>query len=195
MQSRSLPSAITGLPEPQRATQAVGIPATPALDTEAVLLEHVGQIFRCLDFLVAELAEAEDGVVHHLGELAPRLDALDHGSLELFETRGVAPYALLGERRARCQQHGRQHHSRSFQFHVIPSSGCDVFERKNAGRRAGVSIGTEAVSGHAPTSLQEHPSQRRSTSTGVPPLSSAHYRCSTRHSSTQGGRKHAKIQG
>ncbi len=29
MQSRSLPSAITGLPLPQRATQAVGIPDTP----------------------------------------------------------------------------------------------------------------------------------------------------------------------
>jgi hypothetical protein len=29
MQSRSLPSAMTGEPEPQRATQAVGMPAMP----------------------------------------------------------------------------------------------------------------------------------------------------------------------
>ena len=60
-----------------------------ALDGEAVLLEHVGQIFRGLEFLVGEFAEAEHGVVHHLRELAPRFDAGDQLGLEVLDPRGI----------------------------------------------------------------------------------------------------------
>ena len=60
-----------------------------ALDRKAVLLQHGGQVFRGLEFLVGELAEAEHGVVHDLGELAPRLDAADDGGLENLDPGGV----------------------------------------------------------------------------------------------------------
>ena len=69
MQSISDPSAMTGLPSPQLATQAVGMPATPRSNLEAFFLENAGQVFRGFNFLKSEFAEAEDHVVHHLGLL------------------------------------------------------------------------------------------------------------------------------
>ena len=71
----SEPSAITGLPDPHFATHAVGMPADAALHGEAVLLELAGQVPRGLDFLHAELAEAEDGIDHLLRELGHLVDA------------------------------------------------------------------------------------------------------------------------
>ncbi len=55
MQSTSEPSAIVGPPVPllQRATQADGMPATPRLDREAVLLEQVAEITLRLRLLEA----------------------------------------------------------------------------------------------------------------------------------------------
>ena len=65
MPSMSEPSAMTGLPDPQVAVQAVGMPATPRSMREAVLLQDAGEVLRRLDFLKTQLAEAED-LVHHL---------------------------------------------------------------------------------------------------------------------------------
>jgi hypothetical protein len=71
MQSMSLPKAMTGPPVPlvQVAVQPVGQARDAARDLEAVLLQHAGDVFRGLDFLEAQLAEREDLVVHHLGQL------------------------------------------------------------------------------------------------------------------------------
>src|SRR5437660_370201 len=71
-----------------------------ALDRKASLFEHIGQIFRRLEFLIGELAEAKDGVVHDLRELASALDALDHGRFEFVDARNVVfrRGALLSER-------------------------------------------------------------------------------------------------
>ena len=55
MQSTSEPSAITGLPDPQRAIHAVGNAGDAALDGEAVLLEDAGQVALGLELLEAEL--------------------------------------------------------------------------------------------------------------------------------------------
>ena len=69
MQSMSEPSAITGLPDPHVAMNAVGMPATPFLHAEPVRLEDVDQIAVGLDLLEPQLAVAEDLVDHPLRHL------------------------------------------------------------------------------------------------------------------------------
>ena len=60
MPSMSEPSAMTGLPEPQRRHPRGRNAGDAALDLEAVLLEDAGQVLGRLELLEAELAEAED---------------------------------------------------------------------------------------------------------------------------------------
>jgi hypothetical protein len=76
---------------------------------EAVLLEHVGQVFRGFEFLVRQLAKTENRVVDDLGELAPCLDAFNYSGLESLDLR--APlfrfHCLLGPRRSTHQKKGR----------------------------------------------------------------------------------------
>ena len=60
MPSMSEPSAITGLPDPHVADPRGRNAGHPSLDREAVLLEDAGEVLRRLEFLEAELAEAED---------------------------------------------------------------------------------------------------------------------------------------
>src|ERR671922_395483 len=55
------------------------------LDREPVLLEHIGEVFRGLEFLVGELAEADHCVVYDLRELASGLDPVDDDGLEFFD--------------------------------------------------------------------------------------------------------------
>ena len=76
-QSISLPIAMTGLPEPQRATQAVGMPATPRSIVKPFFSRISVMYFEVSNSWNAEFAEAEDLVVHHLRKLAPLLDAVD----------------------------------------------------------------------------------------------------------------------
>ena len=73
----SEPSAITGLPDPHVAMNAVGMPAIPSCDAEAVLLQDVDQVAVGLDLLEPQLAVAEDLVDHLLRE---RLHAVDSTS-------------------------------------------------------------------------------------------------------------------
>ena len=73
MQSTSEPSAITGEPEPQRATHIVGNAGVAALDGEAFLLEDARQVLAGLELLEAEFGEAEDHVGHLLTEVEHRL--------------------------------------------------------------------------------------------------------------------------
>src|SRR5262249_3102343 len=70
-------------------------PRDAALDGKAVLLEHAGQIFGGLEFLVTEFAETEDGVVHHLRKFAPTLDTIGHGRFEFLDPCRVQRRALL----------------------------------------------------------------------------------------------------
>ena len=83
----SEPSAMTGLPDPQLAIHAVGMPATSRSHREAVLLEDVGQVLRRLEFLEAELAEAEHLIVHALDVFAHAVDFEADIFLDLFELR------------------------------------------------------------------------------------------------------------
>ena len=115
MQSMSLPSAITGPPEPHLATQPVGRPATFRSNGEAVLLEDVGDVLRGLEFLERELAEAEDRVVHLLRELGAGLDAFDGALLQFGDplhlgcVRGSRLRGYLcKDRRGRGEQGGEQ---------------------------------------------------------------------------------------
>ena len=84
---------MTGLPDPQVAIHAVGMPADAALDREAVLLEDAGEVLRRLEFLKAELAEAEDLIDHLLRHHAPRLDVGDGFFLQRVECGGPAASA------------------------------------------------------------------------------------------------------
>ena len=65
----SEPSAITGLPDPHVATHAVGMPDWPRVTLKPNFSSCAGEVARGLDFLHAELAEAEDRVHHLLREL------------------------------------------------------------------------------------------------------------------------------
>ena len=56
----SEPSAITGLPLPHVAMNAVGMPATPSSTVKPFFFEHVDQVLRRLELLKAQLAVAED---------------------------------------------------------------------------------------------------------------------------------------
>ena len=78
---------MTGLPDPHVATNAVGMPATPFLHREAVLLEDVDQVAVGLELLEPELAVAEDLVDHLLGEDLAALDVGDGFLLERLELR------------------------------------------------------------------------------------------------------------
>ena len=64
--SISEPSEITGLPDPQDATHAVGNPGDAVFDFESFFLQNAGEIFRRLEFLHPELSETEDAVHHDL---------------------------------------------------------------------------------------------------------------------------------
>ena len=74
MQSTSDPSAITGLPDPNRAVHARGNARDALLDREAFLLEDAGQVSLRLELLEPELAEAEDRVDHLLREVVHPVD-------------------------------------------------------------------------------------------------------------------------
>ena len=110
----SEPSAITGLPEPHVAMNAVGMPAMPSSTGEPVLLQDVDQVAVRLDFLKPELAEAEDRIDHLLREHLHRLDVLARVSLETLRSRvvlgarrrGGAPDDDDGRRRVLGQRRG-----------------------------------------------------------------------------------------
>ena len=91
----SEPSAITGLPDPHVATHAVGMPDTPRCTLKPYFSSCAGQVLRGLDFLEAELAEAEDGVDHLLRELRHLVDASD-GVLLVGVELGTASCAKAG---------------------------------------------------------------------------------------------------
>src|SRR5207249_12218803 len=77
-----------------------------------------------LEFLVGELAEAEDGVVHDLRELAPLLDAVDHDRLEFFDPPDVvfrSGGVLLEGRTPRKQKHNERQSRHGLNFHSIPA--------------------------------------------------------------------------
>lgn len=84
-----------GWPEPYRATQEVGTPATERW-TSRLAHQHVGQVPLGLDLLKAELAVAEDLIDELLGEDPARLDVGDDVLLE-----------RLGLRAGRCQRDRR----------------------------------------------------------------------------------------
>src|SRR5215813_10302821 len=100
-----------------------------ALDREAVAFKHRGQIFRCLEFLISKLAETEDGVVDHLPQLAPCLDAVGHKRFECFDLRSGFARLLCQRSVAPKQECG--HHSagsdvglwRGFSWHRAPPIG------------------------------------------------------------------------
>ena len=109
MSSMSEPSAITGLPAPQVATQAVGNAGDAALDLEAVLLEDAGEVARGLEFLKAELAETEDRVHHDLRLLLHGIDLPHgvglHGRFLLRGDTGLRPGAAEGNEKRESQFH------------------------------------------------------------------------------------------
>ncbi len=78
----SEPSAITGLPEPHVAMNAVGMPAMPSCTVKPFFLSTSTRYRWVSNLLEAELAEAEDGIDHLLGEDLHRLDVLDRIGLE-----------------------------------------------------------------------------------------------------------------
>src|SRR5207249_11580648 len=102
------------------------------LDGETVLFEQPGQIFRGLEFLVGELAEAEDGVVYDLRELAPLLDAVDHDRLEFFDPPDVV-FRSGGVLRAggtpRKQKHNERQSRHGLNFHRVPTEHRDLHEK------------------------------------------------------------------
>jgi hypothetical protein len=88
------------------------------------LFEQPGQIFRGLEFLVGELAEAEDGVVHDLRELAPLLDAVDHDRLEFFDPPDVvfrSGGVLRDGGTPRKQKRNERQSRHGLNFHRVPA--------------------------------------------------------------------------
>ena len=77
MQSTSEPSAITGLPDPNRAVHARRNACHAFLDREAFLLEDAGQVSLRLELLESELAEAEHRIDHLLREVVHAVDVGD----------------------------------------------------------------------------------------------------------------------
>ncbi len=94
MQSMSEPSAITGLPEPQLAIHAVGIPARFSCTVKPFFLRMSVRYLRRLELLEAELAEAEHLVDHLLREDRHVVDVGRHFLLVAFELRRQSPPAL-----------------------------------------------------------------------------------------------------
>jgi len=70
----------------------------PFLDLEAVVAEDAGEVARGLDLLEAELAEAEDGVHDHLGQLGAFRGALVGDGSEGLEILGDGGGDQEGER-------------------------------------------------------------------------------------------------
>ncbi len=100
---------MTGLPLPKVATHAVGMPDTPRVDREAVLLEQSGQVLRGLDLLEAEFAEAEDRVHGLLGQLGQTVHVLGDTALHGGEVGlGGGGRRGLGGRRLRECGRGRR---------------------------------------------------------------------------------------
>ena len=74
-----------------------------ALHGETILLEHTGQVFRCLHLLHAELTKGEHLVHHGLSELCPCIDIPGDLGLEPIQTGGRGH---LGAEDERNQQSG-----------------------------------------------------------------------------------------
>ena len=87
MQSMSDPSAMTGLPDPHVAMNAVGTPAMPSWTANPFFFEDVDQVPVGLELLKAELPVAEDLVDHLLRELGAALDVGDRLLLERLQLR------------------------------------------------------------------------------------------------------------
>ena len=83
----SEPSAITGLPDPHVAIHAVGMPATPSSIVKPFFFEDRRQVLRRLEFLEAELAEAEHRVVPLLDVFLQRVDLEADVALVLIQLR------------------------------------------------------------------------------------------------------------
>ena len=83
MPSMSEPSAITGLPLPHVAMNAVGMPATPSSTVKPFFLSSVDEVLRRLELLEAQLAVAEDLIDHLLREVLELLDLGGRFGLEL----------------------------------------------------------------------------------------------------------------
>src|SRR5436309_3198590 len=75
----------------------------PLLDGEAVLLQDVGEILRRLDFLEAELAEAENRVIPFLNVLLHRVDLEADVPLVLIQLR-VGGRSVRGRRLGRLRR-------------------------------------------------------------------------------------------
>ena len=135
MPSMSEPSAITGLPLPHVAIQAVGMPDDAAGDREAVLLENAGEVLRGLDLLEAELAEAEDRIDGILRQLGQSVDMFGHPPLQGGEVGlGRGRRRRLGDGRGLRQRRRGAHHgcgnSRIPRSFCVPS--CDPPGRQRA---------------------------------------------------------------
>ena len=74
MSSISEPSEITGLPDPQVATHAVGMPAKPRSTLKPSFSRMPLRYLRGLELLEAQLAEAEDAIHHDLRLLLHGVD-------------------------------------------------------------------------------------------------------------------------
>ena len=85
-------SIATGFPDPQLAIHAVGMPARFSCTVKP---EDAGEVLRRLELLEAELAEAEDRIVHALNVLAHAVDFERDVPLVLVEFR------IRGRRRGR----------------------------------------------------------------------------------------------
>ena len=72
------------------------------LDREAVLLQDVDQVAVGLEFLEAELAEAEDGVHHLLGEVLHRVDVGDRVASSAAPRAARPGAPAWPRRRGRC---------------------------------------------------------------------------------------------
>ena len=89
------------------------MPDDAALDLEAVLLEDPGEVPRGLDFLEAQLAEAEHRVHHLLRHLGQAVHVLGHAALERHQrgvvgTTGRRCRGRLGDRGLRQRRRGAQ---------------------------------------------------------------------------------------
>ena len=116
MPSTSLPSAITGRPEPQRATQPLGMPATPSSISKPSAPQELRDVALGLELLKAELGEAVEAVDHALDQDAAVVDAGARLFLQPLEPRvGLGGYlGILPRRRRRriLSRLGRRHEGR-----------------------------------------------------------------------------------
>ena len=96
MPSMSVPSAMTGVPDPHRATQEVGMPATP-VSTVKPCSSRMPVTYRWVsNSWKPSSLKLKMEVDHLLGEVAPSIDIGDHFPLEVVETRvGVQGWASV----------------------------------------------------------------------------------------------------